>query len=180
VSLVQHDTVDTPMGDRAGGHQLNSLGMPSEEARGIAERAHRGHVEPSGRPYIDHVRRVVAEVPPDATSVAWLHDVLEWTALAEDDEALARLAPQERAALLLLTRCGDDGDDDDHFLSHVRSIAAASGAAGEIARAVKRADMEDRFRHPRDPGATWRPPYPVALEMLANTDDRHETKGTSR
>ena len=138
--------------------------MPCEEARGIAERAHRGQVEPSGAPYIDHVRRVAASVPAGAASVAWLHDVLEWTGLTYDDPALAGLAPHERRALLLLTRHG--GDDDDRFLSHLRDIRVAPGAAGEIARAVKGADMEDRLRFPRDPNAAWRPPYRRALTIL--------------
>jgi hypothetical protein len=144
----------------------NMPGMPSSEARAIAEWAHRGQVEPSGRPYIEHVRRVAALVPDEAASVAWLHDVLEWTDLTEDDPALGTLAPHERVALGLLTRPGDD-DDDDRFLSHVRIIAVARGAAGDIARAVKRADMEDRLRRPRDPGAAWMPPYDRALGLLA-------------
>ena len=141
-----------------------NAGLPGEDARMIAERAHRGQIEPSGRPYIDHVRRVVAKVPAEAASVAWLHDVLEWTELTEDDPDLTGLTPRERTALRLLTRRG--GDDDHRFLSHVRIIAAAPGGAGRIARAVKHADMEDRMRRPRDPGAAWRPPYRRALELL--------------
>ncbi len=49
----------------------------------------------------------------------------------------------------------------------MRIIAATPGRAGRIARAVKRADMEDRMRLPRDPGAAWRPPYREALDLLA-------------
>ena len=67
---------------------VKDTGLPSEDARMIAERAHRGQIEPSGQPYIDHVRRVVAKVPAEAASVAWLHDVLEWTELTEDEPAL--------------------------------------------------------------------------------------------
>ncbi len=149
--------------------------MPAEQAEAIAERAHRGRVEPSGRPYIEHVRRVAASVPDEAASVAWLHDVLEWTDLTEDDPALAALAPGERRALRLLTRHG--GDDDRRFLQHLRTITTAPGAAGDIARAVKRADMQDRLRHPRDPGAAWRPPYLRALELVASDADRDVEKG---
>ena len=36
------------------------------------------------------------------------------------------------------------------FLAHVRTIAATPGPPGRIARAVKRADMEDRMRLPRE------------------------------
>ena len=139
--------------------------MAIERARAIAERAHRGQVEPSGRPYIHHVRRVAAGVAPEVASVAWLHDTLEWTDVVEADLVAAGFAPQEVAALRLLTR--PDEPDDESFLSHVRVIALTPGPAGDIARAVKRTDMEDRLRLPRDPGAAWRPPYRRALAVLA-------------
>jgi len=125
--------------------------MRSGEAEAVAEQAHRGQVEPSGGPYIEHVRRVAESVPAGAASVAWLHDVLEWTDLTEDDPAPAGLAPHERGALALLTRYG--GDDDDRFLSPW-AITVARAAAGDIARAVKRADMGDRRRRPRAPEAS--------------------------
>ena len=96
---------------------------------------------------------------------AWLHDVLEWTDLDEKDLFAVGLSPEECAALHLLTR--RDEPDDRSFLSHVRRIARAPGRAGDIARLVKRADMEDRMRLPRDPAAAWRPPYARALELLA-------------
>lgn len=168
----RHRFAHTHRGDRS-----TSLGMAAGHAQMIAERAHRGWVEPSGRPYIEHVRRVAARVPDGAVSVAWLHDVLEWTELTDDDPALAALAPGERHALRLLTRHG--GDDDRAFLHHLRTITAAPGTAGDIARAVKRADMQDRLRHPRDPEAPWRPPYLRALELVASDSDRHIEKGGS-
>jgi hypothetical protein len=152
--------------------------MPIERARAIAERAHRGQVEPSGRPYIHHVRRVAAAVAPEVASVAWLHDTLEWTDVGEEDLVAAGLAPQEVAALRLLTR--PDESDDGSFLSHVRVIALAPGLAGDIARAVKRTDMEDRLCLPRDPGGAWIPPYARALEILARgaSDRERETSST--
>ena len=155
-------------------------GLPRGRARAIAERAHRGQVEPSGRPYIDHVRRVAAAVPPEMASVAWLHDVLEWTDVGEEDLVAAGLAPEERAALRLLTR--PDEPDDESFLSHVRVIALTPGPAGDIARVVKRADMEDRLRHPRDPGGAWIPPYRRALEILRAGPGRqgHAPEGRRR
>jgi hypothetical protein len=141
-------------------------GLPGDKARAIAERAHSGQIEPSGRPYLHHVRRVAAAVPLEAEATAWLHDVVEWTDLDEEDLVAAGLSPQECLALRLLTR--PDEPDDESFLSHVRLIALAPGPGGKLARLVKRADMEDRLRLPRDPDAAWRPPYCRALEMLAS------------
>jgi hypothetical protein len=68
-------------------------------------------------------------------------------------------------ALRLLTRdlaaAGDDA-----FIEHVGIIGLAGAAAGEIARAVKAADMDDRARRPRDPTADWIPPYARARALL--------------
>jgi hypothetical protein len=140
--------------------------MPVAPARAIAEQAHRNQMEPSGRPYIAHVRRVASAVPPFARSVAWLHDTLEWTAIGERDLVTAGLAPEEIAALRLFTR-GPEEANDEGFLANVRAIAVTPGRSGAIARAVKRADMDDRARHRRDPGAQWTPPHGRALRLLA-------------
>jgi hypothetical protein len=150
--------------------------MPIERARAIAERAHRGQVEASGRPHIHHVRRVAAAAP-EVAGVAWLHDTLEWTDVGEEDLVAAGLAPQEVAALRLLTR--PDESDDGSFLSHVPVIALTPGPAGDIARAVKRTDMEDRLRLPRDPGGAWIPPYACALEILARGASDREQEASS-
>lgn len=50
-----------------------------ERAKELAYRAHAGQTDKAGRPYIEHVARVVAAVSDDqdAEAVAWLHDVLE-------------------------------------------------------------------------------------------------------
>jgi hypothetical protein len=122
-------------------------------------------VEPSGRPYIAHVRRVARAVPAFARSVAWLHDVLEWTPVGEQELVAAGLAPAELVALRLLTR-GPGEADDERFIAEVRAIALAPGRPGAIARAVKRADMADRARRPRHPGAPWSPPYDRARRLL--------------
>jgi hypothetical protein len=140
-------------------------GIACAQAQVIAERAHRGQIEPSGEPLIAHVRRVAAGVPAFARSVAWLHDVLEWTRTGERELVAAGLAPHELAALRLLTRRPGEADDD-AFMAEVRAIALAPGRSGAIARTVKRADMEDRERHPRHPGARWAPPYGRARRLL--------------
>src|SRR5262245_25173897 len=147
---------------------VRARGTSVARARALAERAHRGQVEPSGRPYVAHVRRVAAAAPPFARSVAWLHAVPEWTGVDERQLVAAGLARHELAALRLLTRARG-GASDEAFLAHVRVIAGARGPSGAIARAVKRADMEDRARHPRDPEAPWAPPYGRALLVLAES-----------
>ena len=92
--------------------------------------------------------------------------MLEWTGVGERELTAAGLARHELVALRLLTR-GPHEADDEGFLAQVRVIALHPGRPGAIARAVKRADMEDRARHPRDPGAAWAPPYDRARRLLA-------------
>ena len=69
------------------------MGMiPSESrARSLAERLHAGQVDKAGRPYIEHLERVVGILKaswPDATEAeieaAWLHDVVEDTPITLD------------------------------------------------------------------------------------------------
>jgi hypothetical protein len=153
--------------------------MPDRDARArrTAERAHRGQTEPSGRPFIDHVRRVAGTVPPYARRVAWLHDALEWTALDEDGLRSAGLTADEVDAVRLLTREAG-GADDAGFLDHVRAILQAQGRPGRIARAVKAADMRDRSLHPRDPRAAWSPPYGPARALLARAPGDGTRDGT--
>ena len=103
---------------------------------------------------------------PFARRVAWLHDALEWTRLDDEDLRSAGLDAEEITAVRLLTR-EEGGSDDRAFLAHVRVIAGAPGRAGRIARAVKREDMADRSRHPRDPAGDWIPPYGRAVALIA-------------
>ena len=126
---------------------------------------------------VEHVRRVAEAVPPFARRVAWLHDALEWTPLGDEDLRSAGLDTEELTAVRLLTREAG-GVDDRAFLAHVRVIAEAPGRAGRIARAVKRADMADRSRHPRDPGASWIPPYERALAVIAADEPRPRDAGS--
>jgi (p)ppGpp synthase/HD superfamily hydrolase len=58
-------------------------------AEALARVAHARQRDKAGRPYIEHVARVVAEVEgDDAKVVAWLHDVVEdcpWFTDHQDD-----------------------------------------------------------------------------------------------
>jgi hypothetical protein len=58
--------------------------MEIERARLLAERLHADDFEEDGSALLEHVRRVVCRVEVDVRVVAWLHEVLEWTVVAED------------------------------------------------------------------------------------------------
>lgn len=104
----------------------------------IANEAHDGQVDKAGEPYIEHLRRVAGAVDAlDEKIVAYLHDVVEkgegWN---RDWLECAGFSPQILAAIDALTR--HKGEDDAAFVRR-----AASNA---LARAVKRADLEDNRR----------------------------------
>ena len=139
--------------------------MDEERARAIAERLHAHDREEDGSPVLEHVRRVVAAVPARARPVAWLHEVLESTPVAEQELLLAGLTDEELRALRLLTRTSGAGDDE-LYLAHVRMIAGAAGEAGRLARTVKVADLSVRSAHPHVRRTGWSPPYAVALDLL--------------
>ncbi len=109
-------------------------------ARALAERAHTGQVDKAGSAYIDHPGRVVGHVVRHAAdgdleaarAVAWLHDVVEDTAVTLAD--LAEQFPSEIvAAVDAMTK--RVGEDPDAYYRRVRS--------NRIARAVKQADLDD-------------------------------------
>lgn len=103
-------------------------------ARSIAELAHAGDVDKSGRAYIEHPAHVASRVEGDeAKAVAWLHDVIEdhgdsWTL---DDLRAAGLSEKVvRGVDAMSRRPGED------YLDFVRRAAA-----DPLARQVKLADV---------------------------------------
>ena len=88
------------------GHRDDRPGVPlsPDEARALAEAAHAGQLEPTGAPLIAHVRRVALASPPFARNVGWLHEVLEWTTVPEEELLDAGVSDDELRALRLLTR----------------------------------------------------------------------------
>lgn len=107
------------------------------QAARIAEEAHRGQKDKTGRPYIEHLRRVADAVETlDEKTVAYLHDVVEkgrgWN--------LARLetagfgAPVV-AAVDALTRRMDESEQG--FICRA--------ASNDIALPVKMADLRDNL-----------------------------------
>jgi hypothetical protein len=135
-------------------------------AQVLATRAHRGQLQRTGEPLIAHVRRVAAATPEFARPVAWLHEVLEWTTVAEEELLGEGVSDDELRALRLLTGTVGRGSESS-YLAHVAMIARADGPAGSLARAVKVSDLADRLRHPGRPetgGAL--PPYERALRLI--------------
>lgn len=104
-----------------------------ERAREIAQNAHRDQVDKSGAAYITHPARVAARVAghPEAEMVAWLHDVVEDTAVTLDDLA-TEFPPEVVAAVDAITKRPDEGDD------YYRRVAA-----NPLALQVKYADLAD-------------------------------------
>lgn len=132
-------------------------------AREIACRHHAGQRDRAGEPLIEHVARVAAAVPPATRPVAWLHDLLERTPVRSAELEADGLSAVERAALELLTRSPDEP-----FASYVLRIVHAPGPAGELARAVKAADLQDHIERERAGRvAADAPPYQWALRHLA-------------
>jgi hypothetical protein len=134
-------------------------------ARGIAYATHVGQRTRTGDLLIDHVARVAAAVPAEARALAFLHDVIERSDTPVSKLVMQGLTPVERAALELLTRQPSEPYED-----HVTRILHAGGAAGRLARAVKRADLDDHLRaNGAPPGA---PPYAWARRHIAVAMDR--------
>ena len=141
------------------------VAMNPKRARLLAEWAHRTQLESRGEPVIAHVRRVAAAAPQFARAVAWLHEALEWTSVSEEELLANGLSEEELRAVRLLTRLGRQGSDA-RYLAHIAMIARAHGQAGDLARAVKVADLRDRLQHPGPRANGSRLPYEQALEML--------------
>ena len=142
--------------------------MDADRARTLAERLHRGQRDAAGRPLLEHVRRVVAGVPPDAHAVAWLHEVFEHSAISEQELLAEGLTTGELRAVRLLSR-SIGSRSTTTYLAHVELIARAAGPGADIARAVKRADLGDRVRHPSTRADGWAPPYALGLGILERT-----------
>lgn len=70
----------------------------------IAEHAHRGQTDKSGRPYIEHPRAVAATLTdPEDVIVALLHDVLEDTEVTADDLRAEGLPEHLVASVVAIT-----------------------------------------------------------------------------
>jgi (p)ppGpp synthase/HD superfamily hydrolase len=104
-------------------------------ARQIAVAAHTGQVDKAGADYITHPERVAARVGDDesAQAVAWLHDVVEDTAVSLDDLVVAGMGEQVVAAVAALTH--RPGESAESYYARVQ--------ADPLALQVKLADLSD-------------------------------------
>jgi hypothetical protein len=139
--------------------------LDADCARALAETLHHGQRDAGAAPLIDHVRRVAAAVPPGARVVAWLHELLEHTAISEAALLMEGLTTADLRALRLLTR-DQDSQSSAVYLSHIELLAWARGPGAGIAHSVKRADLMDRMRHPLIRPNGWSPPYQLGLKVL--------------
>ena len=135
-------------------------------ARSLAEKALEGAKDRYGDPLIEHVARVAAMVPPEAQAVAWLHEVLERSAIPLSELEAEGLQPDEAQALMLLTRPLEES-----YEVRALEIAHGRGRGGSLARTVKLADLDDHLRHPRTLGE---PPYGWARQHVLVCTDRYD------
>ena len=143
--------------------------MDAAVARTVAERAHAGQRTRFGDAFIEHLDRVAAAVPLEACAAALLHDVLEHSETPLDELRSQGLGPRELAVLHLLTRAPGES-----FESHALRVAHAPGPTGVIARAVRRADLEDHLAHRPMP---WdAPPYRWALRHIVTAQARYRDR----
>ncbi|TPK69032.1 HD domain-containing protein [Mesorhizobium sp. B2-4-15] len=124
----------------------------------IAEEAHQAQTDKSGRPYIEHCRRVADAVETlDQKIVAYLHDVLEkgegWTPHHLEE---AGFSPAIVSAVDALTK--RDGEDDAAFVRRA--------ASNRLALPVKRADLNDNLWQVRQTGASTAK-YEEGLRILS-------------
>lgn len=90
------------------------------EAERLAKRYHSGQKDRRGQPYIRHVRRVAAAVPKiEEKTIAWLHDILEDTAMKEGE--LGQKFPAEIVeAVSAITRRKKEGEE---YEKYIRRLA---------------------------------------------------------
>jgi hypothetical protein len=106
-------------------------------AKGIAFIAHRGRLDRSGAPYIDHPGRIAERFDPVTETVeaaaAWLHDVLEDSPITAQELFEAGVLPEIIEVVRLLTRTPEVSDDE--YYARIRR--------NPVARRVKLADIDD-------------------------------------
>lgn len=129
-----------------------------ERAVEVAEIAHEGQWDKTGRPYIEHCRRIAGQVETlDEKIVAYLHDVLEkgvgWT-----PERLAECGFSSAVLSAVEAMTKRQAEDEAAFVRRA--------ASNPLGRAVKRADLEDNLRQARQVGASTEK-YEQGIRLLS-------------
>lgn len=132
------------------------------KAAKIAEQAHNGQTDKTGRPYIEHLRRVADAVETlDEKTVAYLHDVVEkgegWT--FERLEAAGFGFPVV-SAVDALTRRMDESEQG--FICRA--------ASNPLAKPVKEADLKDNLWQAHQAGIAPEK-YETGLRLLSGLAD---------
>ncbi len=143
--------------------------MEAAAARNIAHYSHAGHRDRFGGLMTEHVERIAAHVPEQARGVAYLHDVLERTSTPLGELRAHGLTDSEAAALELLTQGPTES-----YEAYVLRIAYARGTGGELARAVKLAELDDHLAQAALPDGA--PPHAWARRHIMNAQSRAATR----
>ncbi len=115
-------------------HTFDSNSDLVNRAAAIAKAAHQGQFRRDNTtPYIQHPAAVAKRVAEDpvAEAIAWLHDVLEDTAMTADELRSQGIPDEVVTRVTMLTK--DDGTNYEDYLAVIRK--------DPIARKVKIADM---------------------------------------
>ena len=135
-------------------------------AEGLAEKFHAGMPDKYGHPYPDLIKKT--SHIPYYIAAAWLHDIVEDTTMTLEDlvEVLeihsdAKIAERITKSVELLTH-----DKDGTYADYIETIAKAPGESGEIARAVKIADLLDHIAGPTECPGGLKKRYEKSLYRL--------------
>jgi (p)ppGpp synthase/HD superfamily hydrolase len=124
-------------------------------AEQIARRAHQGQFRKDGvTPYIIHPAEIAASVPDALKPIAWLHDVVEDTAVTLAEMQAEGIPPGILDAVQAMTK--HEGEDYAVYLDRV--------CANDQARQVKIVDIENNLRG--QPSEKARAKYLRALPIL--------------
>ncbi|WP_010249275.1 HD domain-containing protein [Acetivibrio cellulolyticus] len=124
---------------------------------------HKGQVDKSGAPYIEHVMRVAEKVKRDEEKiVALLHDVVEDTSTSLEEIESLGVSDEIIKAIDLLTH-----KKDSNYYDYIRNISK-----NNLAKVVKLADLEDNTdvrrmeKLPNDLKQRLLKKYELALSIL--------------
>lgn len=132
--------------------------------RKTAYAVHAGQVDKQGVPYWKHLEAVAEAVPARMKPVALFHDAIEDDRMTRE-ELRGYLDPVEFNAVLLLTR-----DPAMTYAQYVERVATWPGLVGNLARCVKRADLEHNLGRLTPELERLRKRYEAALKRLGAPD----------